>query len=130
MKTGQNEEPKEDCNNNIEICETSIISSIFNTKLNKIDKKCARGGVKIIENMMDHNEDRKSEHQDIWSFEQEFIVDFIRTKLGLADTFTESDIQRCCGILATNATSLQLNKNHGKGNGLYPIYSMMNHSCV
>ena len=98
--------------------------------MNNMEQRSLKAAAKIIENMMDHNEDRMVEYPDIWSFEKEFIIDFIQQKLDLADYFTEKEIQRCAGVLSTNATNLQLKGNFGKGIGLYPIYSMMNHSCV
>ena len=88
------------------------------------------GVVSVIEKMMDHNEDRRTEHPEIWSFETEFIVKFIHEKLGLYSQFTEADIRRAAGVLATNATNLQLKHDFSKGIGLYPVYSMMNHSCM
>ena len=88
------------------------------------------GVVAVIENMMDHNEDRRTEHPDIWRFETEFIVKFIHDNLGLSSQFTETDIRRAAGVLATNATNLQLKHDFAKGLGLYPVYSMMNHSCM
>ena len=44
--------------------------------------------------------------------------------------FSEEMIRRAAGILATNATELQLReggRGRGRGVGLYPAYSMMNH---
>ena len=88
------------------------------------------GVVLVIDKMMDHNEDRRTDHPDIWNFETEFIVKFIHDNLGLSSQFPEADIRRAAGILATNATNLQLKHDFAKGVGLYPVYSMMNHSCM
>ena len=44
--------------------------------------------------------------------------------------FSEEMIRRAAGILATNAAELQLReggRGRGRGVGLYPAYSMMNH---
>ena len=97
--------------------------------IKKVNMKTS-GVVAVIENMMDHNEDRRTEHPDIWRFETEFIVKFIHDNLGLSSQFPETDIRRAAGVLATNATNLQLKHDFAKGLGLYPVYSMMNHSCM
>ena len=102
----------------------------------------------LLARLMDHNEDRQAEQPAVWQFEQEFIVDFIhkvlsilviptRTlkirpnlqKLKLSERFPETAIRRAAGILSTNSTSLQPGPGYGRASGLYPVYSLMNHSC-
>ena len=77
-----------------------------------------------------HNEDRRIEHPKIWGFEQEHIVNFIQEELRMKHNFSSECIQTAMGVLATNSTSLQLGSEFGKGFGLFPVYSMMNHSCM
>ena len=79
--------------------------------------------------LLHHNEEREKEHPQIWSFEQEHIVNFIHETLKMKSLSIKT-IQSAMGILATNSTSLQLGEDFGKGFGLYPVYSMMNHSCM
>ena len=90
--------------------------------LERIDNQ----GLKI--DLLDHNQERKFEHPKIWNFEQEFIVKIIKEKFKV--DYTNEEIQRAIGILATNSTSLKLSDDYGTGFGLFPVYSMMNHSCV
>lgn len=85
----------------------------------------------LIGAMMDHNEERRTEHPEVWSFETEFVVRQLRDSLGLGARFSEEQIRRAAGILATNSTTLQgASQDQVKGIGLYPVYSMMNHSCT
>ena len=44
--------------------------------------------------------------------------------------FSSDDIQRSVGILRTNGSRLESPPGHAKGLGLFPTYSMVNHSCV
>lgn len=84
----------------------------------------------LLEMMMDHNQERRLEHPEVWSFEKQFVVSHLHDKLGLRSRFSEEQIHRVAGILSTNSTTLQFpSEDHVKGNGLYPVYSMMNHSC-
>ena len=90
-----------------------------------------REGGGLIGKMMDHNEERRTEHPELWDFETEFVVRPLQERLGLAARFSEEQIRRAAGILATNSTSLQgPSQLLVKGIGLYPVYSMMNHSCT
>ena len=47
---------------------------------------------------MDHDEERKKE-VDYWKMFQTNVVDYIRIKGGLADKYSEEEINRCIGIL-------------------------------
>ena len=44
--------------------------------------------------------------------------------------FSSDEIQRSVGILRTNGSRLESPPGHAKGLGLFPTYSMVNHSCV
>ena len=84
----------------------------------------------LLETMMDHNQERRLEHPEVWNFEKEFVVSHLQDRLGLRSRFSEEQIRRAAGIPSTNSTTLQFpSEDHVKGNGLYPVYSMMNHSC-
>jgi len=84
----------------------------------------------MIHTLMDHNADREAEHQDVWNFEAQFIVQVIQTcKLG--GRYPEETVRKAAGILATNGISLQLPATgYGKGVAVFPMYAMMNHSCI
>jgi hypothetical protein len=98
----------------------------------QVDKKL--GEVKqvhgLTRHLMDHNVERRTEQPKVWMFEKEFIVDFIHNNLQLQERFLEDQIHRAAGILMTNATSLSLpEEGFGRVTALFPVFSMMNHSC-
>ena len=80
---------------------------------------------------MDHNVERQEEQPSIWKFEKEFMVNFIHQKLKLQERFLEDQIHRAAGMIMTNATSVRLpEEGYGRASALFPVYSMMNHSCM
>merc|ERR1711892_468547 len=86
--------------------------------------------VGMLANLMDHNEERQIEQPDVWQFEKEFIIDFLR-KIKLGERFPEEKVRRATGIIQTNATSLELpSTGYGRGTAVFPTYAMMNHSCM
>ena len=44
--------------------------------------------------------------------------------------FSEEEIHRAIGLLSTNNANLSMGDGFGKGAGLYPTYSRINHSCL
>lgn len=97
------------------------------------DKNEAKSGTSFSfsNNLLDHYEDSKEENDEMWKFHKEFVSDFIRKICKQQDRFSELDVFRAIGILQTNASNLEFpDNNYGKGIGLYPIYAMMNHSCL
>ena len=61
---------------------------------------------------------------DDWSL-QEKCAEFLTRRCGL-QTFTVSEIHRALGIFASNSCSLA----GYRGRGLFPTFSLINHSCV
>ena len=85
----------------------------------------------LTKQLMDHNFERQSEQPDMWALEEEFIVGFIHHQLGLEERFSSEQVHRASGVLMTNTTSLTLpDDGYGRATALYPVFSMMNHSCA
>ena len=83
----------------------------------------------LAASLMDHNEVRREEQAEVWAWEEETMVTWIRDKCGL-DTWTPEEIHAAHGRILMNATCLDLEgPGVGRGAGLYPVYSMMNTSC-
>ena len=85
----------------------------------------------LTKQLMDHNLERQAEQADMWALEEEFIVKFIHGQLGLEERFSSEQVHRASGVLMTNTTSLTLPEvGFGRATALYPVFSMMNHSCA
>jgi len=85
----------------------------------------------LTKQLMDHNLERQAEQADMWALEEEFIVKFIHGQLGLEERFSSEQVHRASGVLMTNTTSLTLPEaGYGRATALYPVFSMMNHSCA
>ena len=81
---------------------------------------------------MDHGAARRAEHAEVWRWEEETMVAWLRDTCGLGRVFTAEEIHAAHGRILMNATSLDLERwggELGRGAGLYPVYSMMNTSC-
>ena len=81
---------------------------------------------------MDHGAARRAEHREVWQWEEETMVAWLRDTCGLGHVFTAEEIHAAHGRILMNATSLDLERwggELGRGAGLYPVYSMMNTSC-
>ena len=81
---------------------------------------------------MDHGAARRAEHREVWRWEEETMVAWLRDTCGLGRVFTAEEIHAAHGRILMNATSLDLERwggELGRGAGLYPVYSMMNTSC-
>jgi len=71
---------------------------------------------------VDHVEDYK--HTQEWeSFEA--VITFLRTRCGLKQ-FSEADIARSLGVLGSNCCNMA----EFRARGLFPIFSLINHSCA
>ena len=81
----------------------------------------------LAESLIDHNEVRRVEQREVWDWEQETMVTWIRDTCSV-DTWSEQEIHAAHGRILMNATSLDL-EGAGRGAGLFPVYSMMNTSC-
>ncbi|XP_023325101.1 protein msta [Eurytemora carolleeae] len=44
--------------------------------------------------------------------------------------FEENELKRVFGIQCTNGANLHLPPTHGRGVGVYPIFALLNHSCM
>jgi len=89
-----------------------------------------RNNTGMIGTLMDHNEDRETENKDIWAYETKFILKFIQ-QCKLGQRYPDERIRKAAGILATNGLSLELPATgYGRGVAIFPIYIMMNHSCM
>lgn len=51
-----------------------------------------------VQLLMDHDEERRKE-LDYWKMFQKNVVDFIRIRGNLADTYSDDEIHRAIGIL-------------------------------
>jgi hypothetical protein len=58
------------------------------------------------------------------------VVEPIQRLSGLPTDFSSDAIQKVVGILRTNGSRLESPTGYGKGLGLFPTYSMLNHSCI
>ena len=58
---------------------------------------------------------------------QQLVVEIIQK---MCPDFSDDEIQSAVGILRTNGSRLESPPGHGKGLGLFPTYSMVNHSCL
>jgi len=84
-----------------------------------------------VQLLMDHDEERRKE-LDYWKMFQKNVVDFIRIRGNLADTYSDDEIHRAIGILRTNA--FQVEHDYMKavgtdGKAIYPTFSFLSHSC-
>ena len=72
----------------------------------------------------------ESENGLLWNYLQANVVNVLANvkEIGV----TEEEVHRALGIMATNAADLQLDKESGlgKGTGLFPLYAVLNHSCL
>ena len=48
----------------------------------------------------------------------------------LCPDFTADEIQKSVGVLRTNGSRLESPPGHAKGLGLFPVYAMLNHTCM
>ena len=83
----------------------------------------------LADTLMDHSEVRSREQREVWAWEEETMVTWLRDTCGL-DTWSPEEIHAAHGRILMNATSLDLEgAGAGRGAGLFPVYSMMNTSC-
>merc|ERR1711953_1206797 len=81
--------------------------------------------------LMDHNHDRRAAQPEVWQYEEDTMVRFLHDQCHMASEWSGDSVHAAHGRILMNATSLELpdDGDHGRGAGLYPIYSMMNTSC-
>jgi SET domain len=85
--------------------------------------------------LMEHREERQAE-EDNWAKTHCQVVQPIRTRLKCTG-WSEDLIQRCVGLIRTNATQSLVSISNNTGEGelatvrvLYPTMSIMSHSCI
>jgi len=85
-----------------------------------------------VQLLMDHDQERREE-KEYWKMFQGNVVDYIRKKGGLADTYSEEEIHRAIGILRTNAFQVEhpyMVAVGTSGKAIYPTFSFLSHSCL
>ena len=73
--------------------------------------------------LMDHKEEREQE-TNMWNEHQKNVVDFLLSTCNL--NFTKEDVMWAIGLLKTNSIMF----GDEKSRALFPIFSLINHSCV
>jgi len=79
------------------------------------------GSWNLVSMLMDHEVS-----DTLW----ELIRQAFKAVLHQDSRFEESELKRVFGIQTTNGANLQLPHGHGRGLGLYPIFALLNHSCM
>eukprot|EP00092_Neocalanus_flemingeri_P013253 GFUD01014283.1.p1 GENE.GFUD01014283.1~~GFUD01014283.1.p1 ORF type:complete len:522 (+),score=161.87 GFUD01014283.1:236-1801(+) len=85
-----------------------------------------------VQFLMDHEDERRKE-KEYWQMFQKNVVDYLRIRVGLADTYSEEEIHRAIGILRTNAFQIEhpyLAAQGTSGKAIYPTFSFLSHSCI
>ena len=79
----------------------------------------------VLDKLMDNEEERR---QDVgeWKRIQREVVDVIKQKKDVEDDL----IHRFIGILNTNCLGFSFRKQKVEGRVLYPLLSIVSHSCV
>jgi hypothetical protein len=64
-----------------------------------------------------------------WKQVQHNVVRYLRVTCGLAERFSENEINHVLGVLEVNA--FEITSDDGdRGRGLFPLTSLMSHSCI
>ena len=79
--------------------------------------------------MVDHVEDRKRQQEVHWQEIQHNVVQFLRKTCGLADRFSEDEINHVLGVLEVNAFEITTSEGY-RGRGLFPLTALMSHGCL
>ena len=74
---------------------------------------------------MDHDEERRQDVEE-WKRIQREVVDVIKQKRDVEDDL----IHHLVGILSTNCLGFSFRKQNVEGRALYPLLSIVSHSCV
>lgn len=85
-----------------------------------------------VQLLMDHDDERRKE-EEYWRMFQANVVDYLRIKGGLADTYSEEEIHRAIGILRTNAFQVEhpyMAAVGTSGKAIYPTFSFLSHCCL
>jgi len=77
----------------------------------------------VMRRMLSHKEEHRKKPS--WPLYRKHLVEMIRDRLGLGDTFTEEDVEHVSGVIDVNSIRLLAN-----GHGVYLMTSIMSHSCM
>ena len=77
----------------------------------------------IIKRMLGHREAQR--RRETWPLYHQHLVKMIREGCGLADTFTEEEVEHVSGVIDVNSIRLL-----SHGHGVYLKTSIMSHSCI
>jgi len=77
----------------------------------------------IVQRMLGHRD--KQKEKVTWSQYNEHLVQFIREKCGLGDVYTAEEVEHVSGVIDVNSIRLATH-----GHGVYPMTSIMSHSCL
>ena len=69
-----------------------LYSAVTVLRLLLLMEREEREGRGLTGKMMDHNEERRTEHPEVWKFETEFVVRQLQERLGLSSRFPEEQI--------------------------------------
>eukprot|EP00094_Tigriopus_californicus_P008225 TCALIF_07921-PA protein Name:"Similar to msta Protein msta, isoform A (Drosophila melanogaster)" AED:0.43 eAED:0.43 QI:0/-1/0/1/-1/1/1/0/369 len=104
----------------------ALYASLSALRLLKSKAECPQVWNDHVENLMDHEEERKKD-QTTWMLSHMLVVSFLRGACRI--TFSADDIQRAIGIMRTNGVKLDTRSGQASGIGLYPTFSLLNHNC-
>jgi hypothetical protein len=79
----------------------------------------------VLDKLLDHEEERRQDMVE-WKRIQRDVVDVIKQKKDVEDDL----IHRLIGILNTNCLGFSFRKEKVEGRALYPMLSIVSHSCV
>ena len=79
----------------------------------------------VLDKLLDHEEERR---QDVgeWKRIQREVVDVVKQERDVEDGL----IHHLVGILSTNCLGFSFKKQNVEGRALYPLLSIVSHSCV
>ena len=86
-----------------------------------------------VSGLLDHSEELRARDPRAWASTHAVVAGFLRGACRLGDRFSAEEIYRAAGLLRTNGVRLDPldGPDGGSGGlGLFPAYSLVNHSCV
>ena len=78
-----------------------------------------------LEKLMDHEGQRRKDVRELKRIQRE-VVDVIKQEKDVEDDL----IHHLVGILSTNCLGFSFKKQNVEGRALYPLLSIVSHSCV
>jgi len=99
----------------------NLTSAVMTIRLYSL--KWRNAGIwKLVSMLMDHDE----VPAQLWAPLQQAF----NTVLSQDSRFIETEWRRVFGIQSTNGANLHLPATHGRAFGLYPVFALLNHSCM